>query len=459
MKNANGNTHQLSDGVFARMKRLLAVSALSLCGLAIPGSAQQTGYKVAAEKGFTLAPNVQTPIVLKTMADAECDLHAADVSEAGHTPRFYANGDGYVQVHAKAKHESEEGMHVQLDCRVNGKAVRYPLHLRASLSPSKDMPAPQTEMPTPRGSQVMPALSEQEAQQLSDEELIGRGFPPRPDASTSADAYAKWRELVSQPMTMVPPHLVSRTDIVRSANRSGQSQQGEAQNSYGSSANWSGYVDFGSYRGFDAVYGQWNIPSVVACESNNTTYSSFWVGLDGDGLTDLVQDGTEHDCTDIAGFINFYSYSAWEELLPNQPYSQNVSLSVGPGDSFWALAWVGDANHNYNPNGAYAWFNMWDTTKKQGVLVGQPLNGTVFYGYEAEWIMERPYLSTGHYAELSDFGAATMSYPQVLNSSFNWLYYTSYSNQQLFMYNGSNLLSAASGLSSTSIGYYWYRYH
>lgn len=460
MKNANGTIHQSSAGVFAGMSRLLALSALSLYALAIPVSSQQVGnYKIAAEKGFTVVPNVQTPIVLKTMPDAECDLHAAGGSEAGHKLRIYANGEGYVQVHAKAKQELADGIEVQLDCRANGKAVRYPLHVRASSSPTRDMPAPQTEMPTPKGSQVMPALSEQEAEQFSDEELISRGFPPRPDASTSPEAYAKWRELVSQPMTMVPPHLVSRTDIVRSAKRSGQSQQGEVQNSFGTSGNWSGYVDFGSYRGFDAVYGQWNIPSVVACESNNTTYSSFWVGLDGYASSDLVQDGTEHDCTDIAGFLNFYSYSAWEELLPNQPYSQNVSLSINPGDSFWALAWVGDANHNYNPNGAYAWFNMWDTTKKQGVLVGQALNGTVYYGEEAEWIMERPTLSNGHFAELSDYGSAVMSYPEVMNSSFNWSYYLNYSNQQIFMYNGSNYLSAASGLSSTSIAYYWYRYH
>ena len=456
MKNTNGTTHQSSTGVLAGINRLLVLFAL--CGLAIRGSAQQKGnYKLAAEKGFTVVPNVQTPIVLKTMPDAECDLHAADGNESAHTLRLYANGEGYVQVHAKAKQKLEDGLDVQLDCRAKGKAVRYPLHLRASSTPSKEMPAPQTEMPTPKGSQVMPALSQDEAEQLSDEELIDHGFPPRPDSSTSPDAYAKWRELVSQPMTMVPPHLVSRTDIVRSASRRGQSQQGEVQNSFGTSGNWSGYVDFGSFRGFSAVYGQWTVPSVVGCESNNTTYSSFWVGLDGDGPPDLVQDGTEHDCTDVAGIFNFYSYSAWEELLPNQPFSHNVGLSINPGDSFWAMAWVGDANHNFNPNGAFAWFNMWDTTRKQGVLVSQPLNGTFYNGTEAEWIMERPTLSNGNFAELSDFGTAVMSYPQVLGSS--WSSYLNYSNQQTFMFNGNNMLSAASGLNSTTIAYYWYRYH
>lgn len=469
MKDTNGSAQfeaRSFAGSLTSVSRLLALPTLLLCGLGISTSAQEAGsYKIAAEKGFTIVPNAQTPIVVQTMPDAACDLHSEAAGQLDHKLRFYANGDGYVMIHASSKQESEDGIHVQLDCQAKGKTVRYPLHLRASSFATPDHPAPQTVMPTPKGSHVMPALSAQEAEQLSDEELINHGFPPRPDASTSPDSYAKWRDLVSQPITMVAPHLVSRTDIVRSPSRQGQSQQQGVQNSFGSSANWSGYVDFGSYRGFTAVYGQWNVPTVVACESNTTTYSSFWVGLDGDGLSDLVQDGTEHDCTDIWGIFNFYSYSAWEELLPNQQYEQTVSLSISPGDSFWALAFVGDAYHNYNPNGGYAWFNMWDLSKRQGVLVGQALNGTFYYGYEAEWIMERPLLSNGNFAELSDYSLALMSNPEILSSSFNWNYYTSYSNEELWMYNdyyngnGNNLLSAAFGGGPTAIYYYWYNFH
>jgi hypothetical protein len=468
MKNTNGKTQlyqQSPAGSFASASRRLALTALLLCGLAISTSAQEAGsYKIAAEKGFTVVPNVQTPIVLKTMPDAACDLHAKGASESSHKLRFYANGDGYVKIHASAKRESEDGIHVQLDCQANGKATRYPLHLRASSSATVDMPAPQTVMAAPKGSQVMPALSAQEAQQLSDDELIGRGFPPRPDPSTSPDAYAKWVDLVSQPITVVPPHLVSRTDIVHSSAQ-GISQQQGVQNGFGTSANWSGYVVQGAYRGYTAAYGQWNIPTVVACESNTTTYSSFWVGLDGYGSQDLVQDGTEHDCTDYWGIFNFTSYSAWEELLPNQPYSQNVSLSPNPGDSFWALAWVGDANRQYDPNGAYGWFNMWDLTQRQGVLVGVALGSTRFYGSTAEWIMERPYLSSGQYAQLSDYSAALMSNPEVLTSSFNWTYFSSLSNTEIWMYNDylggndNNLLSAAAAYGQASIYYYWFNYH
>src|ERR1700722_13432136 len=318
MKNTNGNTQLCSKSSadrFGRASRGLALTALLLCGLGISTSAQEAGsLTTSAEKGFTVVPNVQTPIVLKTMPDAACDLHAEAARDPIHSLGFYANGDGYIKIHATAKRELEDGIHVLLDCRVGGKAVRYPLHLRASSSPTPAMPAPQTVMPTPRGSRVMPSLSQQEADFLWDAELIGRGFPPRPDASNSPDGYAQWLDLVSQPITMVMPHLVSRTDILHSTGGPSVSQPEGVQNSSGSTANWSGYVDFGAYRGYTGVYGQWNVPRVVACESNTTTYSSLWVGLDGYGYSDLVQDGTESDCTNVAGLFNFISYSAWEEV-------------------------------------------------------------------------------------------------------------------------------------------------
>ena len=102
MKNTNNRTQfyqQSPAGSFASASCRLALTALLLCGLAISTSAQEPGgYKSAAEKGFTVVPKVQTPIVLKTMPDAACDLHAEGASESSHKLRFYANGEGYVRI-------------------------------------------------------------------------------------------------------------------------------------------------------------------------------------------------------------------------------------------------------------------------------------------------------------------------------------------------------------------------
>jgi hypothetical protein len=44
---------------------------------------------------------------------------------------------------------------------------------------------------------------------------------------------------------------------------------------------------------YDAVMGEWYVPQVKISDNNLSTYSSFWIGIDGDGLSDLWQAGTE----------------------------------------------------------------------------------------------------------------------------------------------------------------------
>jgi hypothetical protein len=162
--------------------RLLPLSAVLFRDIAVPTLAQ-TLSKTDAERGFTIAPNVSTPIVLKSAPDTACDLHAEGGTDNTHTLRFYANGDGYLKVHAKAKQESQAAVHVQLDCTENGEIIRYPLHLRAGSSPTKDMSAPLSVMPTPEDSKVLPALTEASALQLSDAERPIRSWLNRHQTS------------------------------------------------------------------------------------------------------------------------------------------------------------------------------------------------------------------------------------------------------------------------------------
>lgn len=140
------------------------------------------------------------------------------------------------------------------------------------------------------------------------------------------------------------------------------------------------------------VDGVWNVPEIVGCESNNATYSSVWVGLDGfGGLTELVQAGTEQDTYWFFG-ICFANYYTWTELLPNQPTAQE-QFSVNPGDSVGVQVYIGDSTGHEDQNGQYAWFAINDYTQRQGVFPNTYLDGTKFNGKQAEWIVERPCLS------------------------------------------------------------------
>jgi hypothetical protein len=74
------------------------------------------------------------------------------------------------------------------------------------------------------------------------------------------------------------------------------------------SSNWSGYDVTGGP--FTSASASWTQPTVT-CGASETSYSSFWVGLDGDTSSTVEQIGTDSDC--VNGTPTYY---AWYELYP-----------------------------------------------------------------------------------------------------------------------------------------------
>jgi hypothetical protein len=419
------------------MNGLLTITSVLFSGLIASASNQ----KVLAEKGFTIAPDVQTAIVLKAQPDAACDLHVN--GDTSRNMRFYANGDGYVKIYASAR-EGIEGR-VQLDCSAQGKTLSYPLHLIASSTPTSDMPAPQGKVPTPKGSTIRPGLTEAQAQSMTDEELEKQNYPARPDVLNSPDKYAKWLDRVSRNMVILPTHSVSRSDTTATPA------------SY-TSNNWSGLEAHSSTKKtYSAVSALWDVPVIpLASSDGNTDYSAFWIGLDGDGTSDLVQAGTEQDAVEFLGLL-FTQYYAWSELLPNQPTEQEV-FSVNPGDEIDVEVWMSTGSGAPNPNGGYGAFRIEDVT--QGESTGAfyvPLSGTTFNGTEAEWIMERPRVSGG-LPELAAYLITNMFDGSALQvKGTKWVDCGTAANRNISMYNGKDELSEAIwlGTGSTQISYFW----
>src|SRR5258708_2948715 len=67
-------------------------------------------------------------------------------------------------------------------CEVDGQTTRYPLELRISAQPTAETPFPEaTPLKLLRlGAPVLPALTQDELTGLSDDQLIGRAYPPNP---------------------------------------------------------------------------------------------------------------------------------------------------------------------------------------------------------------------------------------------------------------------------------------
>jgi hypothetical protein len=91
------------------------------------------------------------------------------------------------------------------------------------------------------------------------------------------------------------------------------------------STNWAGYAATGSR--FTSVSATWKQPT-ASC-TGGTSYSSFWVGLDGDTSNTVEQTGTDADCS--SGTPVYY---AWYEMYPKFP--KNLSLAIHPGDTIHA---------------------------------------------------------------------------------------------------------------------------
>jgi hypothetical protein len=98
-------------------------------------------------------------------------------------------------------------------------------------------------------------------------------------------------------------------------------------NASATSENWSGYAEAGAPGTFTSVSSSWTEPSAT-CTAQQT-FSSFWVGLDGDGTQSVEQIGTEADCNNGAA-----TYEGWFEMFPNAPVFYNNP--VAPGDAMSA---------------------------------------------------------------------------------------------------------------------------
>jgi hypothetical protein len=160
---------------------------------------------------------------------------------------------------------------------------------------------------------------------------------------------------------------------------------------HSASLNWSGYASYGTQ--FSDVKGSWTQPT-ANCTTNKSTYSSFWVGIDGYNSGTVEQLGTEADCSHGRP-----SYYAWWEIYP-QPSNTIPGFTVTPGQTYTAEV-------KYNGN------NSFTLTLSGGgnapFTTTQALSNAA--RSSAEWITEAPSLCAGgcHLAPLTDFGTVNFS--------------------------------------------------
>lgn len=159
--------------------------------------------------------------------------------------------------------------------------------------------------------------------------------------------------------------------------------------SHSTSLNWSGYASFNST--FTDVTGSWKQPAATC--NGKSTYSSFWVGLDGYNSNTVEQLGTEADCS--KGMPVYY---AWWELFPGPSRTINF-FTVTPGVTYHAEVRADGNDVTLTLSGG--------GNSPESITVGQ---GAATLS-SAEWIAEAPSMCSKSCRELplTNFGTVEFS--------------------------------------------------
>jgi len=334
---------------------------------------------------------------------------------------------------------------------------------------------------TQQGQKIRPALTG-DPLFYSAEELLARGYPPRPDPTQAPDAYAAWLKAVSKPSTLITPRIVT-TDRAHGPVTyfsGGPTTVSQTSN------NWSGFVLQPGPTPYNMVFGDWIVPA-VAGEQNTATYSSLWIGLDGWGSNgcnsncnvDVVQAGTEQDIFSysINGFKwQIANYYAWYEWFTNStPLEQLIqNFPVHPGDEVLSIVWVG-SSISANAYGGTGFFSLEDISGGFHVQVAQPFTskpgGDIFLGNNAEWIMERTLqypcgTCTPYLPDLSNYGTAVMFGAYAQRQDGALVKYSEVNNDLLTMTNYPpwdvfvpDQLSTVVSTGPTSMRFTWLGFH
>ena len=195
------------------------------------------------------------------------------------------------------------------------------------------------------------------------------------------------------------------------------------------SSNWSGYSAVNGR--YTSVSANWTQPT-ANCTSA-TTYSSFWVGLEGYGSSTVEQTGTSADCS--GGAPRYY---AWYEMYPKFPV--NLSLTIRPGDAISASVTTDGAGHFT--------LTIANNSTGQTFATTQRLNRARLASAEA--IAEAP-SGSGGVLPLTNFGTVGFSATTVNGQPIG-----SFNPDKIDMVSGSTVKAQTSALSGgTSFSVSW----
>lgn len=323
---------------------------------------------------------------------------------------LYADADGVVHLHVYPPSVSPDSC---IRLTLEGADSSVCLELRACAEETQDYPFHKPVGRSVRNGTVRPALTDEEVTTLSNEELVRRGYSPRPilkDGTISAS----WLKAVKSPSTRVEPLISPRKSQRCKKTLSSASDPSAIKVTDApaipvvTSPNWCG-IEVRNRSGYDFITGTWVQPTLTF-QSQGTGWGQMatWVGFDGDGLVDLPQAGTNVEAFSYGPgpqWFQAYPYS-WTEFLPSQTSGIAAGVPLQQGDEMQVVVWLdalGPAGSPAIPFG-YAHMEINNLTSNIHTVTTDPIGTTAVSSTEAEWIVEAP-------AQAADNGVGTVQLP------------------------------------------------
>jgi Peptidase A4 family len=168
------------------------------------------------------------------------------------------------------------------------------------------------------------------------------------------------------------------------------------------SDNWSGGIVYAAAgESFSWVQGDWVVPNVYPPTDGEWYYCLNWVGLDGDGSSDVCQAGMVCAAYKSGTSISRMIYP-WHEWYP-QSWIEITNLAISAGD----MVSVVICTSGPGSTSATVYFGNVTSGVYTSYTITAP-SGTQLSGNCAEWIVETPYVG-GVLTSMPDYGQVFFS--------------------------------------------------
>ena len=358
-------TTSSSRNGFARVTNLGFAAAAVACLLLITGTYSQAAGP-ANHRQFE-------PASFAVPAGNTCALYPEGNPDPAATLTVRADADGVIRFLAVRPNLPGSVEHLTLECTDDrGIDSTYTVDLRSELTF-----APNPFDPVRAGLELRPALAG-DPLQFSVQELLDRGYGPRPDPGVDPEGYKQWLAVATVPMYQLRtsnhpvPGSRHRKDAVRIPllAESGESAEipGPESASLHPSNYWTGATLVGSYEkgstaaktwGYVENFDTFDVPTVYPFSGGTgKTQLSIWSGLDN-----VFQSIVWVFATQAIGNYEIHRQNFYGTPGEGSLDGQGVDFTPKVGDRIEVLEFYCDAKGNVHMAGGYGCTNIVDFTQ------------------------------------------------------------------------------------------------